>query len=501
MNSMRKHFDLIVIGSGPGGQRAALQAAKAGKKVAVIEERSAIGGGCVHSGTIPSKSFRESVYRWSLGARGSVGQELELHSGVTKKKVFPEMARLLRRRDRVVSSEAQIVFDQLRRNNIDILHGKARFVSKNEAEIFSPKGRTIVSGSYFVIAVGARPVAPAHLALDGKTMLDSDTILTLKKVPKSMVVLGAGIIGCEYASMFASAGTKVYLVDRRNEILTSVDREIVNHLVERFTHQGMQLILGCEATRVEPLVSKPVSKKGAGKKAKAASQGRREGNVRVHLSNGKKLSVDVVLVAQGRAGNTEGLGLDAIGVIRDDRGLIKVDEHYRTNVPNIYAVGDVIGAPALASTSYEQGRIAAAHAFQVKTGTTEYRMSPFFPYGIYTIPEISIVGKTQEECVAEKLDVVVGRARYRELARGQIVGDRWGLLKLIVDRKSLRLLGVHIIGDNAADLIHIGQAVMSFDGDVTYFIRTVFNYPTLAEAYKTAAFHAVNQIHGTTKTR
>jgi NAD(P) transhydrogenase len=483
-------YDLIVIGSGPAGQRAALQGAKAGKKVALVEHHGLVGGGCVHSGTIPSKSFRESVYRWSLGSRGTLGRE-NAYDGTTaqvdrRKLVLPQMSRLVRRRDRVVSSEAQIVFDQLKRNGVTMINGHARITAKDRVEVTHGRGVQAIQGAYIFIAVGCRPVAPAHLAMDGKVVLDSNTILSLKQVPKTMVVLGAGIIGAEYASMFATAGTKVILVDRRNEILSTVDREIVNHLVERFTHQGMEILLGCEAEKIERR-----SSKGGKPSAK------------VHLSNGRKIAADCVLVSQGRFGNTEGLGLEEVGVDRDDRGLVKVDKYFRTSVANIYAVGDVIGAPALASTSMEQGRMACAHAFQLgeKGGYPDYSMSPFFPYGIYTIPEISIIGQTEEELVAKKIDFVAGRGRYKELARGQIVGDRWGLLKLLVDRKTLKILGVHIVGDNAADLIHIGQAVMSFDGDVTYFIRTVFNYPTLAEAYKTAAFHAINQIHGTTKTR
>ncbi len=468
------NYDLIVIGSGPGGQKAALQGAKAGKTVAIIEEYTAIGGGCTHFGTLPSKSFRESVYRWSLGSRGTLGQSSAGANGaeveVAQKKVkdLPDMSRLLKRKERVVSDEAQIIFDQLKRNAITILHGKARIVSSNEVQIVSRKGIQSITGRFIIVAVGARPVAPAHLAIDGKRIVDSNTVLDMKKLPKSMVVLGAGIIGCEYASMFGMAGTKVHLIDRRHEILASVDREIVNHLVERFVSLRMDIILRVEATRLEKLKT----------------------GIRVHLSDGRKLKVDCVLITLGRCGNTEGLGLEAVGVEIDERGLIKVDKSYRTNIPNIFAVGDVVGMPALASTSMEQGRIACCNAFALERS----EMSPLFPYGIYTIPEISMVGPTEEELVTKKADFVVGRARYRELARGQIVGDRWGLLKLIVDRKTLKLLAVHIIGDNAAELVHIGQSVMAFDGDVKYFIRTVFNYPTLAEAYKTAAFHAVNQI-------
>ena len=477
-------FDLIVIGSGPAGQRAALQGAKAGKKVAMVEAYSAVGGGCVHSGTIPSKSFRESVYRYSLGSRGALGQTTEavVTRGGRQARALPDMKRLLRRRDRVVSGESQVIFDQLKRNQVTLIHGVARLTSPHTIEVSSPKGRKEYKGRFIFVAVGSGPATPAHLGVDHKVILDSDSILTLKTLPKTMVVLGAGVIGAEYASMFSMAGTKVTLVDRRDEMLASVDREIVSHLVDRFHHDKMEIVLGCEAKTIE--IRKIRGKKSA----------------RVHLSNGKKIVCEVVLVALGRCGNTADLGLHALGVQLDDRGLVKVDLHFRTAIPSVYAVGDVVGAPALAATSYEQGRIACCHAFQLDRDgvAVEAQMPVNYPYGIYTIPEISMIGKTEEDLKKSCADFVVGRSRYRELARGQIVGDRWGLLKLLVDRKTLKLLGVHIFGDNAADLIHIGQAVMAFEGDVNYFIRSVFNYPTLAEAYKTAAFHAINQIHGNT---
>lgn len=486
--SPQTKFDLIVIGSGPAGQRAALQAAKVGKSVAIIEKYPLVGGGCVHFGTLPSKSFRESVYRYSLGSRGVLGRDSDEKSGKKPALLIPDMGRLLKRKERVVADETAVIRDQLKRNHIPVVHGDARFVTTTSVEVTKGKKKTLLQAEKIIIAVGARPVAPDHLAIDGKTVHDSDTILDVKVVPKSMIVLGAGIIGCEYASMFSMAGTKTILVDKRNRILASVDQEIVAALRHRFEYQGMEILLSSEAVKIE----RP--KKGA--KSKSAV---------VHLSNGKKIRAEIVLIAQGRFGNTEELGLDAVGITPDDRKLLKVDSHFRTSVPNIYAVGDVIGSPALAATAMEQGRIACCHAFGIsmKTGTNaveaEHEMPKNFPYGIYTIPEISMIGKTEEELTTEAVDFVVGRSRYKELARGQIVGDRWGILKLLVDRKSLKLLGIHIVGDNAADLIHIGQAVMAFGGDVTYFVNSVFNYPTLAEAYKTAAFNAVNRIRDLSK--
>jgi NAD(P) transhydrogenase len=488
---MDELFDLAVIGSGPAGQKAALQGAKAGKKVVVIEDCHAVGGGCVHMGTLPSKSLRESVYRFSLSSRGFLGQEAE-HAGENWrfKRSLPDMRRLLRRRDRVVSGESQVIFDQLKRNDIKILHGRARFVSAHELEVVGTKKNLRIQAKFIFIATGAKPQPPKHIDVDHERVHDSDSILRLKRVPKSMVILGGGVIGCEYASMFAMAGTHVTLVDKRHEVLASVDREIVNHLLERFESLGMKVILKAEATEIRKR-----SKGGTGSKAGAKSDG-----VVVTLSSGEKIQTDAVLVALGRVGNTDNLGLENVGIKADPRGLLTVDTNFRTSVPHIYAVGDVIGAPALAATSMEQGRVACCHAFNL-TDWGSFEMPDVYPYGIYTIPEISMVGLTEQELKKEKVDYVIGRARYREIARGQIVGDKWGLLKLCVDRKTLKILGVHIIGDNAAELIHIGQAVMKLGGDVRYFVGSVFNYPTHAEAYKTAGLHAYNVIKGTTKTR
>ncbi|MBL7714015.1 MAG: Si-specific NAD(P)(+) transhydrogenase [Bdellovibrionales bacterium] len=495
-------YDLIVIGSGPAGQRAALQGSKAGKKVAIVESHTHVGGGCIHSGTLPSKSFRESVYRFSLGSRGTLGKDGSSDS----RALLPDMQRLLKRRNRVVEGESQVISDQLDRNRIKVYSAFAKFAGPHELDLFEGGSKTPmarISGKFIFICVGARPVAPEHLPVDGRLVHDSNTILNLKRFPKSMVVLGAGIIGCEYASMFATGGTEVTLVDKRPQVLASVDREIVSHLTGMFQSQGLEILLSCEATQLE-IVAAP-RRKFVGRSRSAGEK------VRVHLSNGKKIMVETVLVALGRAGNTDDLGLDVVGIAKDERGLVKVNQHFQTTVPHIYAVGDVVGAPALASTSMEQGRIACCHAFEIPNSSggavldqkqnQSYAMPVLFPYGIYTIPEISMIGLTEEELNTAKTDFVVGRARYRELARGQIVGDRWGILKLLVDRNNRKLLGVHIIGDNAADLIHIGQAVMAFNGDVNYFISSVFNYPTLAEAYKTAAFHAVNQILGTTSSK
>ena len=470
-------FDLVVIGSGPGGQRAAVQAAKCGKNVALVEKYPKMGGGCVHWGTLPSKSLRESVYRYSLGSRGVLGRADSNNFVCDLTEVeLPDMVRLMRRKERVTENESNIIEEQLKRNKVRVFQGEGRFLGDHLIEVIHEDGTTTeIKTQFVVVAVGARPVMPNYckdlIRKEGSRVLDSNTVLDLKKVPHSMIVLGAGIIGCEYASMFEAAGTKVTLVDKRPEILASVDREVVFHLVDRFISLGMDLVLEAET-----------------KKFEVSDQ-----SVRVTLSNGRVLEADVCLVAMGRQGNTDGLQLEKVGLTADARGQIKVGPRYQTEKPWVYAVGDVIGFPALASTSMEQGRIAVCDAF----GLTEH-LSGFevYPYGIYTIPEISTIGMSEEELTEKKVPFVTGRARYKELARGQIVGDEWGMLKLLVHKESLKILGVHIIGDNAADLIHIGQAVMQFDGDLRYFIRSVFNYPTLAEAYKTAAFNAYNQIMG-----
>ncbi len=464
-------FDLIVIGSGPAGQKAALQAAKAGKKVALIVGDLGLGGGCVHNGTLPSKSLRESVYRYSLGSRGMLGQEMDPWEKPEKKLVLPDMKRLLNRRDRVVSIEMQVIMDQLTRNNVMIVPGMAKFVNPKELEVSDHGKRRIIRGGKIIIAVGSRPISPSHLKSDGKKIFDSNTIFDIEKTPKTLVVLGGGIIGCEYASMFSMAGTHVHLIDKRHEILASVDREVVNHLMDRFHFHGMEIILETEAKKLK----------------------KEKNSIEVQLSSARKIKCDAVLVGLGRVGNVEKLALSNIDLAPNNRGLIDVNENYETKIPGIYAVGDVIGFPALASTSMEQGRLACCHAFGIRSETSA-QFSSLYPYGIYTIPEISMIGPTEEQLIEKNVDFVAGRAHYREIARGQIVGDRWGLLKLLVDKKTYKILGVHIIGDSAAEIIHIGQAVMAHGADVRYFIQNVFNYPTLAEAYKTAAFHAVNQL-------
>jgi NAD(P) transhydrogenase len=454
LKSAEKKFDLVIIGSGPGGQRAAFQAAKAGKSVAIVE-RDAMGGGCLHWGTLPSKSFRESVYRWSIGSRRS----------------HPDIKKLFERKNRVIKNEVRIIEDQLVRNNIEVIYGDAVFAGDHRIDVTTKKGLVHLQCEKAVIATGARPVSPDFAEVDGERVLDSNTILLLSGLPKSMVVLGGGIIGCEYASMLVNLGVQVTLIDKRAEILANVDREIVCHMVDQLASKGMRLVLERNTKAVHT----------------------HDTGVIVRLLDGEIIEAEACFIALGRQGNTEALGLDTVGLTADGRGLLKVDQDFKTSVDWIYAVGDVIGFPALASTSMEQGRIAVCHAFDLKEAIGKMSL---YPIGIYTIPEISTVGKSEEELVAEGIPYVAGRVKYKELARGQIVNDEWGFLKMLVHRDTQEILGVHIIGDSAADLIHIGQAVMILGGRLSYFIENVFNYPTFAEAYKSAGFNAMNQLLG-----
>ena len=361
--SPEKDFDLIVIGSGPGGQRAAVQAAKSGKKVALVEKYEKMGGGCVHWGTLPSKSLRESIYRWSQSSKGVLGR-LDQSGFVCDlgEQELPDMSRLMGRKARVIDNESRIVSEQLNRNQVATYFGEGVFTGDHAVQVTHPDGTiSQLTAKFVLIAVGARPVTPSFCKIDGSRVLDSDTVLNLKKTPKSMIVLGAGIIGCEYASMFQAAGTHVTLVDKRQEILSTVDREIVFHLVDRLMTVGMELVLEAETKVFEHT----------------------ETGVKLTLSNGRILEAEVCLVAMGRQGNTERLGLDKVGLKADDRGQITVQKNYQTEVPWIYAVGDVIGYPALASTSMEQGRIAVCDAFQFNEQLCGFDV---YPYGIYCIP-------------------------------------------------------------------------------------------------------------------
>jgi len=442
---MQKSFDLVVIGSGPGGLRAAIQAAKLGKTVAVVE-KSRPGGASVHTGTIPSKSLREAA----LSCRGR-----------------GEFSSAIARMRAIVKAEAKVVADQLERNGVSFFSGAATFL--NAREISVADGPTL-TGKFFVVAPGTRPIRGDEFPFRRKGVFESDSILSLKTLPPSLLIIGAGVIGCEYASIYARLGSRVTLVDRRKELLRLVDHEIIEALQREFLSSGVELAMGCE---FGPIL---------------ASKGSTKLEVKV---NGSKRRFDAILVCMGREPNTAELGLEHAGVKVDERGYITVDrQSFQTSVPNIYAVGDVIGAPGLAASSAEQGRIASCRIFGEPC--PEFPLS--FPFGIYTIPEISSVGLTEREARDKNIPYVLGRASFKELARGLIVGDQNGFVKILVNPENRRVLGVHAIGMSASELVHIGQAVLALKAPVDFFVDNVFNYPTFGEAYKVAALHAVNQL-------
>ncbi|MCX6870638.1 MAG: Si-specific NAD(P)(+) transhydrogenase [Verrucomicrobia bacterium] len=457
-------FDLICIGSGPAGQRAAVQASKLGKRVAVVEKQANVGGVCIETGTIPSKTFREAVRRLYAHDHEDAGGS---HSGPTR----PTMERLMRQVAGVVGREFQVVHDSLARNDIKMFQGAARFVGPNELVVSGFTGDETLKAKKFLIAVGTRPAESRGVTLDGEIAVTSDSLLNLKRLPRSVVVVGAGVIGIEYASMFAALGLKVTVVDKRPRPLEFLDHEIVDELIHQL--RKLDVTFRC----------------GDGLKSLEISDGDRK-QALLELESGKFLIAEMVLISTGRVGCTEGLGLEVVGLSADDRGRIKTDAHFQTAVPHIYAAGDVIGYPSLAATSSEQGRLAALHMF----GEESAPLGDRFPIGIYSIPEISMMGETEEALTAKKVPYETGIARYNETARGQILGDHSGMFKMIFHRDTEKLLGVHCIGSGATELVHIGQAVMLLGGGLDYFINSVFNYPTLAECYKIAALNAYNKI-------
>jgi NAD(P) transhydrogenase len=466
-----RRYDLVVIGSGPGGQKAAIAAAKLGKSVAVVEHAQMLGGVCTNTGTIPSKTLREAV----LYLTGITQRELYGASYRVKENITP--ADLMARTQHVIDRERDVVRSQLIRNHIELYTGHGRFVDAHTVTVEDPTGggECPVRGKRIVIATGTKPAHPPGVAFDDERVLDSDGILDLKNVPASMIVVGAGVIGIEYASIFAALGTKVTVVEKRRTILDFCDPEIVEALQFHLRELAVTFRLGEEVTAVDVGAAGAVTT----------------------LASGKQIPAEAVMYSAGRQGQTEQLDLHNAGLKADDRGRISVDEQFRTRVENIYAVGDVIGFPALAATSTEQGRLAAYHAFGEPTaGMTELQ-----PIGIYSIPEVSYVGATEVELTTNSVPYEVGISRYRELARGQIAGASHGMLKVLVSTDDLKLLGVHIFGTNATELVHIGQAVMACGGTIEYLVDAVFNYPTFAEAYKVAALDVVNKMRTLTRFR
>jgi NAD(P) transhydrogenase len=460
-----RRFDLVVIGSGPAGHHAAIQGAKLGKSVAVVERRDTLGGVALNAGTIPSKTLREAIlYLTGFRQRGLYGSSYRVKDKIT-------LADLRLQVDRVVTSETDVFRLHFLRNNVEVLSGTASFVNPYTLNISTGGSSYDIRGEKIIVAVGTRPARPPQISFDGECIMDTDQLWSLKRdeFPKSVTVVGGGVIGIEYACVMAALGSRVTLVEKRPRVLDFVDVEVVEALCYHMRSMDVVFRLGEEVTSV--------------------TRGD-NGKVTALLASNKSILSDALLYAAGRVGNTDALDLEAAGLHADDRGRIRVDANYRTDIPNIYAAGDVIGFPSLASTSMEQGRLASCAALGVGCRS----MPHMFPYGIYTIPEISYVGRNEEQLTKEAIPYEVGVAHYREIARGQIIGDQNGFLKLLFHQQTKKLLGVHIIGEGATELVHIGLMVLAHDGTIDTFIDSVFNYPTLAECYKVAALAGINRM-------
>lgn len=458
-------YDLVVVGSGPAGRRGAIQAAKLGKKVLVIEQGKRVGGVSVHTGTIPSKTLRETALNLSgWRERGFYGRAYRVKEEIS--------ADDLRRRLLItLDHEVDVLEHQFARNRVVSIRGKARFVDPRTLEITKDDGEVLqVTADSILLAVGTKPFRPDYIPFDGKAILDSDELLEITDLPRSMAVIGAGVIGIEYATIFSALDTQITLIDPKATILDFIDKEIVEDFTYQLRDRNMKLMLGQKADKVEKLP---------------------DGKVAITLDSGRIIQCEMLLFAAGRMGATDTLNLQAAGLSADSRGRLSVNpETFETAVPNIFAAGDVVGFPSLASTSMEQGRIAA----RVAVGAIAKEPPKFFPYGIYAVPEISTCGLTEEEVKERGIAYECGIARFRETSRGHIMGLDSGLLKLIFSLKTRRLLGVHIVGEGATELVHIGQAVLNLKGTVEYFVENTFNYPTLAEAYKIAGLDASNRM-------
>ncbi len=462
----REH-DVVVIGSGPGGEGAAMKSAKAGKSVVIVERHDQVGGGCTHWATIPSKALRQSVQAVLEFRNNPLFATLSDNAQFT----FPQ---LLRAAQTVIRKQVSMRRDFYLRNHVPVIHGSGRFVDPHNLEVVSADGSTqLLHSRHFVLATGSRPYRPPDLDFGHPAILDSDTILKLNDTPGTITIYGAGVVGCEYASIFRNLGVKVNLVHSRDKLLDFLDDEIIDALSYHLRDLGVVLRHNEEYEKVEPT----------------------EDGVVLHLKSGKKIKSDVLLWAQGRTGNTDGMGLEKLGIKPNSRGQLKVDDRYRlAEHPHIYAVGDVVGSPSLASASYDQGRFAAAHL--VEPGTDK-RLVQNIPVGIYTSPEISSLGRTERELTAAGVPYEVGHTLFRSLARAQITGNTVGMLKLLFHRQTLEILGIHCFGDQAAEILHIGQAIMAQKGGantIEYFVNTTFNYPTMAEAYRVAALNGLNRL-------
>ncbi len=463
-----RHFDLAVIGTGPAGQKAAIQAAKLGKSVCIIEKNNVLGGATVNTGTIPSKALREAVMHLTgVGRRGLFGEVARVKKTIT-------VSDLIYVSQHVIHTELAVIRDQFDRNGIELVWGAARFEDPHTLSVKRPEDSETITADFFMIATGTKPAKPSSVPFDDRTIFCSDALLKLETLPKTMIVVGGGVIGTEYACMLAALGVKITLIEGRREVLGFLDSEVAEAFQYHMRHAGITLRLGEKVASI----TKVEGDKGHGPLVQAT------------LESEKDLRAQALLYAVGRQGTVGALQLDKVGLMADDRERLKVNPFYQTEVPHIYAAGDVIGFPALASTAMEQGRLAVCHAFGVPTKS----IPELFPYGVYSIPEISMVGKTEAQLTEAGIPYEAGIAQYRELARGQLLGDDTGMLKLLIHQENLTILGVHAIGTGATELIHIGQAVMTLGGTVEYFINTVFNFPTLAEAYKVAALNGLNKL-------
>jgi NAD(P) transhydrogenase len=459
-----RRYDLIVIGAGPAGEKGAVLAAHFGKSVALIQQDIVPGGACVNTGTIPSKTLREAALHLSgFKQRGLYGVDMALRPNIT-------IADFMQRKREVWEKAWDVSEENLRWHGIDRYRGTGRLLTPHEVLVDTAGYDRTLHGEIILIATGSAPYHPAGVAFDSTCIYDSDTVLDLDCLPTTLAVVGAGVVGCEYAAIFAALGITVTLIDSRTELLGNVDREIVDILLRQMRHRlRIRLHLGNEVTAIVP----------------------DQAAITLHLSQGRALTVEKVLYAAGRQSNTAGLDLEAVGVQTGPRGAVLVNAQYQTTVPHIYAAGDVIGFPALASTSMEQARVAMVHAFNLQYET---KLAPLLPYGIYTIPEVAMVGQTEEDCLKAGRAYDIGRAYYRNTARGQIIGDTAGMLKMVFDPTDHTLLGLHLIGDEATELIHVGLLGMQLGGTLETFVQSVFNYPTLADIYKHAAEDGLGRL-------
>lgn len=462
---MATAYDVIVIGSGPGGEGASMKLAKRGKRVATIEMQDQVGGNCTHKGTIPSKALRHAIQLLADYRHHPLFE----HTVEVMDVGWPD---LLRTSEQVIHQQVSMRHRFYTRNRIDLYHGEASFVDANTVQIRRPSGDIVnLQADHFVIATGSRPYRPANVDFDGRRVVDSDTVLELKRTPRRVTIYGAGVIGCEYASIFANLDVKVNLVNTRDRLLSFLDDEITDALSYHLRDQGVVVINNEHVDRVET-----------------------EGDsVVLHCDSGKQIRGDLLFWANGRTGNTDGLGLQGIGIEVNSRGQIPVNEYFQTSQEHIHAVGDVVGPPALASASYDQGRFVGQLIAQ---GNVDYSLIKEVPAGIYTSPEISSIGRTERELTEQNIPYEVGRAEFKSLARAQIAGRNVGMLKLLFHRETLELLGIHCFGEQASEIVHIGQAIMAQPGEansIKYFTNTTFNYPTMAEAYRVAALYGLNR--------